>query len=70
LNLYHSLDLRVTTYPRWWDLNWAFYLDVQNITNRRNEQAVTYYIDESGALRRRPIFGIPIFPSLGMSLTF
>ncbi len=70
LNLYHSFDLRVTTYPRWWDMNWAFYLDVQNIYNRRNEQAVTYYIDDSGTLRKRAIFGIPIFPSIGMSLTF
>jgi hypothetical protein len=70
LNLYHSLDLRVTTYPRWWSLNWSFYLDVQNIYNRGNEQAVTYFIDRSGMLGKRSIFGIPIFPSIGMSLTF
>jgi len=70
LNLYHALDLRVTTYPRWWGLNWSFYLDVQNVYNRQNEQAMNYYIDGFGTLKERPIFGIPIFPSLGMSLTF
>jgi len=70
LNLYHSLDVRVTTYPRWWGLDWSFYLDVENIYNRENQQQLSYYIDESGSLRQRAVNGIPIFPSLGMSLTF
>lgn len=70
LNLYHMLNIRVTTYPRWWGLDWSFYLDVQNVYNRENEQQVTYYVDAAGALQRRPIYGIPIFPSLGFSLVF
>ena len=70
LNLYHTFDVRVTTYPRWWGLDWSFYLDVQNVYNRENQQQVGYYIDEAGELRQRPIYGIPIFPSLGMSLAF
>jgi hypothetical protein len=70
LNLYHSLDLRITTYPRWWGLDWSFYLDVQNVYNRENEQQVNYWIDDSGSLQERAVYGIPIFPSLGMSLTF
>lgn len=69
-NLYHTLDIRLTTYPRWWGLDWAVYLDVQNVYNRENEQAVRYYIDEDANLQRRAIYGIPVFPSLGLSLTF
>jgi hypothetical protein len=70
MNLYHTLDVRLTTYPRWFDLDWAVYLDVQNVYNRGNEQAVSFYIDDAGNLQRRPIYGLPIFPSLGMSLVF
>jgi len=43
---------------------------VQNVYNRENEQQVTYYVDTAGALQRRPVYGIPIFPSLGFSLVF
>ena len=70
LNLYHTLDLRITTYPSWWGLTWSVYLDIQNVYNRENEQAGRYYISDEGALERRAIYGIPIFPSLGLSLTF
>jgi hypothetical protein len=69
-SLYHSLDVRITTYPRWWGLEWSVYLDIQNVYNRENEQAVRYYIDESATLQRRAVYGIPIFPSLGLSLIF
>ncbi len=69
-NLYHALDIRVTTYPRWWGLDWSVYLDIQNVYNRENEQAVRYYIDDGASLQRRPVYGIPIFPSLGLSLAF
>ncbi len=70
LNLYHSLDFRITHYPQWWGLDWAVYLDVQNIYNHKNQQQTTYYINDEGALRQRVINGIPIFPSLGFSLVF
>jgi hypothetical protein len=70
LNLYHSLDVRLTTYPSWWGLNWAIYLDIQNVLNHTNEQTRTYYIDATGNLRSRTINGIPIFPSLGLSIAF
>jgi hypothetical protein len=70
LNLYNTLDLRLTTYPQWWGLQWSVYLDIQNVYNRENQQAVRYYIDEAGALKERSVFGIPIFPSLGMSVVF
>lgn len=67
---YHTLDVRVTTYPSWWGLNWSFYLDVQNIYNHENEQFVNYYVGGDGALRRRVTYGIPLFPSLGFSVNF
>jgi hypothetical protein len=70
LSLYHSLDVRITTYPRWWGLNWSAYLDVQNVYNRENQQRISYYVDQKGNVRERDIKGIPIFPSLGMSVTF
>ena len=70
LDTYHSLDLRLTTYPSWWGLDWAFYLDVQNVLNHSNVQQQNYYIDSKGILNTRRINGIPIFPSLGMSVVF
>ncbi|MGA9115370.1 MAG: TonB-dependent receptor [Bacteroidota bacterium] len=70
LGLYHSLDVRITTSPRWWGLDWSVYLDIQNVTNHANPQQLSSYVDEAGSLRERPINGIPIFPSIGMSLSF
>jgi hypothetical protein len=70
LNLYHTLDVRITTYPGWWGLQWSVYLDVQNSYNRDNQQQMRYYINDNGSLKERPLNGIPIFPSLGMSLAF
>jgi hypothetical protein len=70
LNLYHSLDFRLTTSPRWWGLQWSFYLDVQNVYNRDNQQQMRYFVSDQGTLEERPVYGIPIFPSLGMSVIF
>jgi len=70
LKLYHTLDVRLTTYPSWWGLNWAVYLDVQNVYYRKNQQALSYYIDDKGVLKERVFYGIPIFPSFGMSVSF
>jgi hypothetical protein len=70
LNVYHTLDIRVTTYPSWFGLEWAVYLDIQNIYNRSNQQQIAYYIDPLGQLKQRVINGIPIFPSLGFSVVF
>ncbi len=70
MKLYHTLDVRLTTYPGWWGLSWSLYLDVQNAYNRENEQFVNFYVDNKGILQRRATMGIPIFPSLGFSVTF
>lgn len=70
LNIYHALDLRVTTYPHWWGLDWSVYLDIQNVYNHANQQQIRYFIDDRGALVERPVNGIPIFPSLGLSIAW
>ena len=48
LNLYHALDLRITTYPDWWGLQWSVYLDIQNVYNRSNQQQIRYFVDDRG----------------------
>jgi hypothetical protein len=70
LNLYHTLDLRITTYPNWWGLQWSVYLDIQNVYNHKNQQQQRYFVDDRGRLQERPVNGIPIFPSLGMSVAW
>jgi outer membrane receptor for ferrienterochelin and colicin len=70
LNMYHSLDLRVTNYTTWFGLDWSFYLDIQNVYNRKNEEKSNYYVNEKGELKEKYTYGLPIFPSLGLSVSF
>jgi hypothetical protein len=70
LNLHHALDLRITTYRQWWGLAWSLYLDIQNVYNHANQQQMRYFIDDTGSLHERPVNGIPIFPSLGVSIAW
>jgi hypothetical protein len=70
LDLYHTLDLRLTTYPQWWGLQWSIYLDIQNVYNHQNQQMTRYFVGDEGELEQRFVYGIPIFPSLGLSLAF
>lgn len=70
LNLYHSLDLRITNYTKWLGLDWSFYLDVQNVYNRKNQEQVNYFIDDNGSLKEKYTYGLPVFPSLGLSVSF
>jgi hypothetical protein len=68
---YHRLDLRVTTYPRWFGLNWAVYLDVINVYNRRNIIARNWRVDdETGQLTFRESAMLPILPTFGFSLAW
>ena len=68
---YHRLDLRVTTYPRWFGLNWSFYLDVINVYNRRNIIARNWRVeDETGELTFRESAMLPILPTIGFSLAW
>lgn len=67
LGLVHQLDIRV---DKRWILNRTIvsaYLDIQNIYNSANPEAVLY----SGDFRRRSnAVGVPIFPSLGLRIDF
>jgi TonB family protein len=67
LSLFHQLDLRVekTWLFKLWRL--AVYLDVQNVYNATNPEAMLYdyRYQNSGPLR-----GLPILPSLGIRGTF
>lgn len=64
---FYQLDLRV-------DRKWTFdkwilsvYLDIQNVTNRKNPEGVVYAFDYS---QRKTISGLPILPLLGVKGEF
>lgn len=63
LPLFHSLDLRVD--KKWKFKYWAFsvYLDVQNIYNNQNPEAVGYNFNYTA---RQYVNGLPILPSIGI----
>lgn len=67
LPLFHQLDVRVD--KRWLlrRLSITAYVDVQNVYNRQNPEAVVYsydYRDQIGFV------GAPIFPSFGLRLDY
>ncbi|MGE0549144.1 MAG: TonB-dependent receptor [Kofleriaceae bacterium] len=60
---FYQFDVRV---DRAWRRSWGvlnLYIDLQNITNRKNREGVTYNTDFS---RQSYTNGLPIFPSIGM----
>ena len=67
---YHRLDIRLTAYADYWDLDWAFYLDVINVYNRSNVIEYDYYVSEDLTLGKEPTTMFPIIPTLGFSVKF
>lgn len=67
---YHRLDIRLTAYADYWDLDWAFYLDVINVYNRSNIIEYDYYVTEDLTLGKEPTNMFPIIPTLGFSVKF
>ena len=60
---FFQLDLRL---DRAWRRSWGvlnLYIDVQNVTNRRNAEGVTYSDDFT---RKTYTRGLPVFPSIGI----
>jgi hypothetical protein len=60
---FYQLDLRV---DRTWRRPWGvlnLYIDLQNVSNRKNREGITYNSDFS---RLRYTNGLPIFPSIGV----
>jgi len=67
---YHRLDIRLTAYADYWDLDWAFYLDVINVYNRSNIIGYDSYVKEDLTLGREATTMFPIIPTLGFSVKF
>jgi hypothetical protein len=67
---YHRLDVRFTAYADYWDLDWAFYLDVINVYNRKNVIGYDHYVKEDLTLGREATNMFPIIPTLGFSVKF
>jgi outer membrane receptor for ferrienterochelin and colicin len=61
------LDLRVSYLPNFWHANWIFYLDVINAYNRKNVQDLNY---DPKTRQDEPIYGIPLVPTIGVSVKF
>jgi hypothetical protein len=60
---FFQLDLRVDkkwTHPRW---TFSTYLEVQNVTNRKNPEAVDYNFDFT---QQGWVSGLPFFPAFGV----
>ncbi len=67
VNSFYQLDLRL-------DKKWVYermvltaYLDIQNVTNRKNVESVNYAYDFS---KRTDVTGLPIIPSIGLKGEF
>jgi outer membrane receptor for ferrienterochelin and colicin len=61
------LDVRLSYLPKFWGANWIFYLDVINVYNRKNVQDINY---DPKTRRDEPIYGIPLVPTIGVSVRF
>ncbi len=61
------LDLRLSYLPHFWGASWIFYLDVINAYNRKNVQDVNY---DPKTRQDEPIYGIPLVPTIGVSVRF
>ncbi len=67
---YHRLDIRATAYTKFWNVDWAFYLDVINVYNNKNVIGYDLYIDDELKIRQTPINQFPILPTIGISARF
>ncbi len=67
---YHRLDIRVTAYADYWDLDWSFYLDIINVYNRKNIIGYDYFVKDDLTLGSDPTNMFPILPTLGFSVKF
>ena len=67
LPMFHAFDVRVD--KRWRFASWQLsaYLDIQNVYNNQNTEAVNYNFDFTA---RQYVSGLPILPSLGIRADF
>lgn len=67
---YHRLDFRATAYTNFWSTDWAFYIDVINVYNRKNVLAYDYWLDKDLTVKRKVIGMFPILPTIGINAKF
>lgn len=67
---YHRLDFRATAYANFWSSDWAFYIDVINVYNRKNVLGYDYYLDENLKVKRKVVGMFPILPTFGINVKF
>ncbi len=68
--LYHRLDIRATAYTKFWNIDWAFYLDIINVYNHKNIVGYDFYIDSNLKVRERAVGQFPILPTIGINARF
>jgi outer membrane receptor for ferrienterochelin and colicin len=61
------LDARLSYLPKFWNADWVFYLDVINLYNRKNVQDLNY---DPKTKKDEAIYGIPLVPTIGVSVKF
>lgn len=66
---YHRLDIRVSFFADYFDLDWTFYLDIINIYNNANVVGYDYYVEDL-ELKSEKTTMLPIFPTLGFRVAF
>lgn len=67
---YHRLDFRATAYANFWLTDWAFYIDVINVYNRKNVLGYDYWLDKDLNVKRKVIGMFPILPTIGINARF
>jgi hypothetical protein len=69
---YSRLDLRLAYERTWSGRKWSAYLDVINVTNRRNVYLYDWRMDNDSSiayLKKNVYYMLPLLPSVGMSLS-
>lgn len=64
---HHRLDVRLSHSRSFWGADWLFYVDVINLYNRKNVQVYDY---SSDLKTKNPVYGLPLVPTLGVSVRF
>ncbi len=70
LPAYSRIDVRLNWYTRFWGVRWLFYLDVINITNRKNIIGYRYAIGNDLQVEPKASTMFPIIPTFGISFRF
>jgi hypothetical protein len=67
---YHRLDVRFTAYTKFWNADWAFYIDVINAYNRKNVIGYDYDLTSDYEIKRNTVGMFPILPTIGVNARF